>query len=278
MNEVRLRKTGAVLIRIFFVLTAMVFVLVVASNLGAPIPGYAGFLVAVPALALYLAGTACGALAGRWASRRTDLTPIEVAPPVEGEWTGLNGPSDKVPSHGTHGLGQTFAIDVLIDSGRPIVDGWWPVMRPATGFPSFGAPLFAVADATVVHTSDGQRDHHSRNSYPGLLYLFLEGFVRALGGPGRILGNHVVLDLGDGVYAAYAHIRQGSVAVKEGDHVVAGHRIGECGNSGNSSEPHLHFQLMDHADLDRAGGLPFTWTGVGVPANGEPFTGERAAH
>lgn len=278
MNEVRLRKTGAVLIRIFFVLTAMVFVLVVASNLGAPIPGYAGFLVAVPALALYLAGTACGALAGRWASHRTDLTPIEVAPPVEGEWTGLNGPSDKVPSHGTHGLGQTFAIDVLIDSGRPIVDGWWPVMRPATGFPSFGAPLFAVADATVVHTSDGQRDHHSRNSYPGLLYLFLEGFVRALGGPGRILGNHVVLDLGDGVYAAYAHIRQGSVAVKEGDHVVAGHRIGECGNSGNSSEPHLHFQLMDHADLDRAGGLPFTWTGVGVPANGEPFTVERAAH
>lgn len=278
MDEARLRKTGAVLIRIFFVLTAVVFVLVIASNLGAPIPGYAGFLVAVPALVLYLTGMACGALAGRRTSRRADLAPVEVAPPVEGEWTGLNGPTDKVPSHGTHGLGQTFTIDILIDSGRPIVDGWRPIMRPAADFPSFGAPLFAVAEATVVHASDGQRDHLSRNSYPGLLYLFLEGFVRSLGGPGRILGNHVILDLGDGVYAAYAHIRQGSVAVKEGDRVVAGHKLGECGNSGNSSEPHLHFQLMDHADLDRAGGLPFTWTGLGVPANGEPFTVQRAAH
>ncbi|SIO90078.1 M23 family metallopeptidase [Nocardiopsis sp. JB363] len=278
MDEMRLRKTGDVLIRIFFVLTAVVFALVIASNLGAPIPGYSGLLVAVPALVLYLAGVVCGAVAGRRTVRRADLTPIEVAPPVEGEWTGLNGPSDKVPSHGTHGLGQTFAIDILIDSGRPIIDGWWPAMRPAADFPSFREPLFAVADATVVRTSDGQRDHLSRNSYPGLLYLFLEGFVRSLGGSRRIFGNHVILDLGDGVHAAYAHIRRGSVAVKEGDRVVAGQKIGECGNSGNSSEPHLHFQLMDHADLTRAGGLPFTWTGVGVPTGGEPFTVARAAH
>ncbi|MBR8743628.1 M23 family peptidase [Nocardiopsis sp. MG754419] len=258
--------------RIFLFLILVVLVLVVGSMLGAPIPAYAGGLVALPAAVLYVVALVCGLLAARRAARSPAPPAIEVGPPVEGTWTGLNGPADKVPSHGVHSLGQTFAIDILIDSGRPIVDGWWPVMRPATDFPSFGAPLVAVADATVVRVSDGQRDHRSRGSYPGLVYLYAEGVVRSLAGPRRIFGNHVILDLGGGVHAAYAHIRKGSIAVREGDRVVAGQPIGECGNSGNSSEPHLHFQLMDHPDLNRAGGLPFTWTGVGVPANGASFT------
>ncbi len=68
-------------------------------------------------------------------------------------------------------------------------------------------------------------------------------------GPGRILGNHVVLDLGDEVYAALAHLRRGSVRVRPGDRVAAGQQLAACGNSGNSTEPHLHFQLMDHPSL-----------------------------
>ncbi|KUJ65540.1 hypothetical protein ACZ90_46985 [Streptomyces albus subsp. albus] len=61
----------------------------------------------------------------------------------------------------------------------------------------------------------------------------------------------------------------------------AGQALGQVGNSGNTTEPHLHFHLMDGPDLDNARGVPFTWRGVGVPANGETFTvaertGERA--
>lgn len=129
-----------------------------------------------------------------------------------------------------------------------------------------------MADATVVHASDGRRDHLSRNSGPALAYLMLvEASLRDMAGARWIVGNHLVLDLGDGTYAAYAHLRRGSLRVRAGDTVRAGQLLAHCGNSGNSTEPHVHFQLMDHPDLDVARGIPFTWRGIGVPANGEVF-------
>ncbi|MEU3895862.1 M23 family metallopeptidase [Streptomyces sp. NPDC045251] len=201
--------------------------------------------------------------------------PVETGPPVTGRWSALNSPADRTPSHGIHAYGQTFAIDLVAEpepGARPGFRALWPVARRNHHFPAFGAPLVAVADGTVVRTDDGQRDHLSRNSLPALLYLMLvEGSVRELGGVCRIIGNHLVLDLGDGTYAMYAHVRRGSFAVREGDRVRAGQVLARCGNSGNSTEPHVHFQLMDGPDPDTARGVPFTWQGVGVPRNGEVF-------
>ncbi|GII75774.1 peptidase [Sphaerisporangium rufum] len=200
--------------------------------------------------------------------------PVEVRPPVTGRWSALNSPADKAPSHGTHAYGQTYAIDVVAEPAggtRPRF-GWWPIMRRNRDFPAFGAPLHAVADATVVRATDRQRDHLSRNSYPALLYLVVEGAVRELLGAHRVIGNHLVLDLGDGTFALYAHLRRGSLKVRAGDRVTAGQVLAECGDSGNSSEPHVHFQLMDRPDPAGATGVPFTWFEVGVPANGETFS------
>lgn len=201
--------------------------------------------------------------------------PVEVGPPVSGRWSALNSPADRTPSHGVHAYGQTFAIDLVAEpkpGARPGFRVLWPVARRNRDFPAFGAPLLAVADGTVVRASDTQRDHLSRNSLPALLYLMiLEGSVRELAGVRRIIGNHVVIDLGDGTHALYAHVRRGSLAVREGDRVTAGQVLGRCGNSGNSTEPHVHFQLMDGADPDTARGVPFTWRGIGVPRNGEIF-------
>lgn len=216
---------------------------------------------------------------------------VEVDAPVTGRWSALNSPADKVPSHGTHGYGQTYAIDIVAEpeglpetkdasrpGSRPAFRWLWPVVRSSRDFPAFGAPLLAVADATVVRATDGQRDHLSRNSLPALVYLMLvEAAVREMAGATRITGNHIVLDLGDGTYAMYAHLQRGSLAVREGDRVRAGQQLARCGNSGNSTEPHVHFQLMDGPDLDTARGIPFRWRGIGVPRNGEPFTvGEPA--
>ncbi|WP_369211828.1 M23 family metallopeptidase [Streptomyces flavofungini] len=202
--------------------------------------------------------------------------PVEVEAPVTGRWSALNSPADKVPSHGTHHLGQTYAIDITAEpeeGARPTPVWFWPVARSGKAYPAFGEPLLAVADATVVHAEDGQRDHLSRSSLAGVLYFWLvEGVGRTLGGARRVVGNHVILDLGDGTHAMYAHVQQGSLTVRAGDQVVAGQRIGRCGNSGNSTEPHVHFQLMDGPDLDTARGVPFRWSGLGVPANGEVFT------
>ncbi|MFE7616276.1 M23 family metallopeptidase [Streptomyces sp. NPDC057496] len=209
-------------------------------------------------VALLLAG-----LLMRGAMTRAQRPPLDEVPPrvlalpVHGRWTARNGPATKVPSH-THHLAQTYAIDMAL---RPAPDPvwFWPVARPARDYPSFGEPLLAPADGRVVAVSDGQRDHLSRSSLLGLLYLLAEGFVRSLVHPRHLLGNHLVLDLGDGVHAVFAHLRRGSLEVAAGDRVTLGQVLAECGNSGNSSEPHLHFQLMDGPDITSAHGLRFTW-------------------
>ncbi|MGI5397993.1 M23 family metallopeptidase [Streptomyces sp. CA-135486] len=205
--------------------------------------------------------------------------PVEVGVPVTGRWSALNSPADKVPSHGTHAYGQTYAIDLVAEpeeGGRPAFRSLWPLVRRNRDFPAFGEPLIAVADATVVHATDWRRDHLSRNSLPALFCLMLvEAPIRDMGGAGWVTGNHIVLDLGDGTYAMYAHLQRGSLTVRAGDKVRAGQEIARCGNSGNSTEPHVHFQLMDGPDLDSARGVPFRWRGIGVPPGGEAFTVER---
>ncbi|MBB6415719.1 M23 family metallopeptidase [Streptomyces massasporeus] len=229
----------------------------------------------VPLVSAYAVVTVANRWGGAPDDPRVAPEPLEVAPPVTGRWSALNSPADRTPSHGVHAHGQTYAIDILAEpelGGRPAFARLWPIARRPQDFPAFDAPVLAVADATVVRATDGQRDHLSRNSLPALLYLLLiEGSVREVSGVSRILGNHLVLDLGDGTHAAYAHLRRGSLTVREGDRVRAGQVLARCGNSGNSSEPHLHFQLMDGPDPDAARGVPFTWRGIGVPRNGETF-------
>ena len=142
---------------------------------------------------------------------------VEVAMPVAGRWLAYNSPGSRVPSHHLHAYGQTYAIDLVHDPAdrpRPGL-AWWPLARRPGDFPGFGRPVLAPAEGTVVRAHDRERDHWSRTSPLALLYLVAEGMVRELLGPGRILGNHLVLDLGGGVYAALAHLRRGSVVLPE---------------------------------------------------------------
>ena len=247
--------------------------IVVGFFVDLPYPYWLSWLPALGAVGI-------GLVTARSARHRIQTRPPEavaVAPPVTGRWSAVNSPADKVPSHGTHSLAQTYAIDVVAEPAdgpaRPAPVWFWPVARGNRSYPAFGAPLYAVGRATVVHAEDGQRDHLSRSSLAGVLYFSLvEGVGRTMGGSRRVVGNHIVLDLGDGTYAMYAHVQRGSLRVRPGDEVEPGRVLGHCGNSGNSTEPHVHFQLMDGPDVETARGIPFTWHGVGVPAAGQTFT------
>jgi murein DD-endopeptidase MepM/ murein hydrolase activator NlpD len=105
----------------------------------------------------------------------------------------------------------------------------------------------------------------------GVAVPFPRGLRTRAPRPGALLGNHVVLDMGDGIFAVLAHLRHGSVKVKKGQRIRAGQPLAECGNSGNSSEPHIHFQLMDNPRTALAAGLPFRFANYEMPKNGEPF-------
>lgn len=176
----------------------------------------------------------------------------------------MNSPASKVPSHGVRMYGQAYAIDLVhepTDSGRPSFGGR-RAMRAAEEYPAFGMPVFAMIDGVVVRAQDRQRDHRARSNGISIAYMMVEGAVRELGGPGFVVGNHITIRGEDGVHATVAHLRQGSATVSVGDVVRAGQRIASCGNSGNSSEPHVHAQLADQASLWTAQGIPMAFADV----------------
>ncbi|WP_067535219.1 M23 family metallopeptidase [Nocardia crassostreae] len=196
---------------------------------------------------------------------------VPLAAPISGEWTAVNSPADRVPSHGTHWGGQSHAIDLTGNPDAAPSFSYWRLRRPEE-FPAFDSPVLAPADGTVVKVVDLRRDHRARTSLLGLLYFFVvEQIVRSFAPDSFVFGNHVVIELADGVFAELCHLREDSILVRPGDRVRAGQPIARVGNSGNSTEPHLHFQLMDSLDPTSARGIPFTWTGIGVPRSGERF-------
>ncbi|MGW9021999.1 M23 family metallopeptidase [Leucobacter chromiiresistens] len=193
--------------------------------------------------------------------------PVTVASPVTGRWRALNSPASRVPSHGVRLFGQSHAIDLVAEPADPAHGvrpefGSGAAMRPNADYPAFGAPVRAMLSGTVVRASDRRRDHRARSTRAALAYLTIEGELRLLGGPGLVVNNHVVIRDANGVFALVAHLQRGSVVVDVGDTVRAGDTIGRCGNSGNSSEPHVHAQRMDRASPAFAIGVPMRFAGV----------------
>ncbi|MGR2752458.1 M23 family metallopeptidase [Agromyces arachidis] len=189
---------------------------------------------------------------------------IELALPFRGRWMARNSPARRVPSHGTHLMGTTYAIDFIpLDAdGSPAPRTWRSLIatEPPEDFPGFGRPVLAPADGTVVLAHDGEADHEARRSQPALLGYALTQASRVRAGAAAIAGNHVVLSLGPrGPYVLVAHLRRGSVRVRPGDAVRVGDAVGGCGNSGNSTQPHVHVQVTDSLDWALTRGLPMTF-------------------
>lgn len=130
--------------------------------------------------------------------------------------------------------------------------GLLPVGDAAT----FGEPVLAPADATVVRVVDGVRDHACRASAPARALGGLLDAGRELLGARAVLGNHVVLDCGGGRYAVLAHLQRRSVRVSRGDRVLPGQVLGSAGCSGAVAEPQAQLLCVDTPRLRVAAGVP----------------------
>ena len=178
--------------------------------------------------------------------------------PVIGEWFVYWGGRTIEDNYHAIDLGQRFAMDLLI-----LRDGKSHKGNPASldAYHCWEQPILTPSDGMVVHAIDGLPD-------------------QAIGASDTAnpAGNHVVIDFGNGEYGFLAHLQQGSILVAAGDQVKARQQIGLCGNSGNSSEPHLHFHLQTTSELGVGEGLPAQF--LNYQANGsqiercEPKKGE----
>ena len=194
-----------------------------------------------------------------------DVTPIagvmalDRRPPVAigfpfkgGDWVAGNGPSNTsghrralIVVDGKARISQRFAIDWvklgpdgrLFHGDKAINANWY----------GFGTPVIAVADATVSAAHDGVPENEPSDKRAVPITLETVG------------GNYLVLDLGGGRYAFYAHLQPGSQKVRVGDRVHRGQVLALLGNTGNSDAPHLHFHVSDGNSPLGAEGIPYVF-------------------
>ena len=190
------------------------------------------------------------------AQERTGLTNIDRGPaivigsPLKGSrWVDVNGRCAGPNSHrqavnpinGAFYVSERFAIDFAqLTVDKRLVQG---DPEQLASYPSYGADLISVARGVVVRTQDGIADNLPVGSLPP---FSLE----------TVGGNYVVVDIGKGHFAFYAHLQPGSLRVRVGDRVTQGQVLGLLGNSGNSDFPHLHFHVTDSPSPLASDGLP----------------------
>jgi hypothetical protein len=173
---------------------------------------------------------------------RTDTAtggPVVLGPPVpDGTWYMSEGCCAD-DTHHRRGIGplngdllvmHRFAIDFykLDDQHR----SWVGDPSKLESYLTYRVPILAAAAGTVVAAQDGFANSTAIPHPPKPPMI------------GETVGNHVIVQIAEGVYVLYAHMDPGSVAVRVGDKVTRGQQLGLIGTSGNSTTPHLHFQIL----------------------------------
>ncbi|HET6462716.1 MAG TPA: M23 family metallopeptidase, partial [Candidatus Krumholzibacteria bacterium] len=172
------------------------------------------------------------------------ITKTTLQLPFNGEWFVFWGGRTLAENYHASSRSQRFAYDMLImkNGESHTGDG-----KKLTDYFSFGQDILAPAAGTVVWSCDSLPNNEigqSNTTHP--------------------VGNGVVIDHGNGEFSLIAHLQPKSQKFKVGDKVQAGVVIGKCGNSGNTSEPHLHYHLQTGPDIMSAEGLPVVFTGLCV--------------
>ena len=186
--------------------------------------------------------------------------------PLRGEWLAVDTPAERVPHHDSNFFAQRYAYDFVRADGSSTRWCRAPAWRRALGrvpvnaFLAWDEPVLAAFEGRVVAASDGLPDHLRINAVIDTVRTL---FTLPPAGPDfrRLTGNYVMVHGEPGV-ALYAHLRCGSLQVSEGDLVLAGDELGHVGNSGDTATPHLHFQLMTHADPLTADGRLCAFAGI----------------
>jgi len=156
--------------------------------------------------------------------------------PFKEEWTVVWGGDTKELNYHVQNQAQKNAFDFVItdDKGNSFkTDG-----KTNEDYYAFGKELIAPCDGEVVLVVDGVKDNK-----PGIM------------NPVYLPGNTVIIKTENNEYLFFGHFKQHSIKVTEGEKVKQGQLLGLCGNSGNSSEAHLHFHIQNTEDMNAGTGI-----------------------
>ncbi|WMJ85645.1 M23 family metallopeptidase [Anaerocolumna sp. MB42-C2] len=173
---------------------------------------------------------------------------VKYSLPFTGTWTVVNGGVDKKFSHSWNIPAQRYAYDFLIlnENGKSFTGD----AEKLAAYHCYDRDILAPADGQVIEI--GSR-------CPESLIL---GNGRVDCSARDIRGNYILIRHGESEYSLLAHLKPGSISVKAGEVVRSGQKIARCGNSGNSSEPHLHFQLQNGISFYSSAGLPIEFEAI----------------
>lgn len=149
--------------------------------------------------------------------------------PIRDEWFVFWGGTNEFVNYHYVYENQRYAYDLVkVQDGQSYQNS--PIRNE--DFYAFDEDIIAPADGKVVNVVDGIKDN-----VPGEM------------DERNAAGNYVVIEHANNEFSMIAHFKKNSILVKSGDTVTEGQLIGKCGNSGNSSEAHIHFQVMDSQDI-----------------------------
>ncbi len=163
---------------------------------------------------------------------------VVITAPFEGAWYTVQGGNSCLINHHYYAGSQRFALDLILPQDGPL-----PLHGETDleSYRTFGQPLFSPVDGLVVDVVNDRRDQ----------------LIGAMD-PAHAAGNYVTIKTDSGMFVLLAHLQEGSVLVKENDQVSVGQPLAKCGNSGNSSQPHLHMQAMTAPELFSVESRPLT--------------------
>lgn len=191
--------------------------------------------------------------------------PIAMEFPLRGEWQVPTTPAKQIPSHGTDRLGLRYAFDFLQIDWEDKRKTFHSLSRfrylifgiPLNKCYCWGQNIYAPCDGEIVTAEDGYSERK-------IAHWFLDSIIAVKNALffnekkhnySKIAGNYIVMKYIGG-YAVFAHLQKNSINISVNEKVKKGDFLGKVGHSGNSTSPHLHFQLMDNCDIANSHGIP----------------------
>ena len=188
-----------------------------------------------------------------------DESPIVVSPPLRGEWIAGDSVNNRpdaahrravLVENGHAWLAQRFAIDwVQYQAVDGVRTTWKGPENKNESYFCYSQPIYSVADGKVIDMADGLPENEPHSGKYAIVI-----------GADNAAGNHVVVEIAPQKYVLYAHMRPGTVRVKIGENVHTGEILGLVGNTGSSTEPHLHMHIDDQPSFLAGNGVPYEFT------------------